>query len=306
MERGGPDGGDGGRGGHIILKADRNRNSLEHIFYAPRHRAGDGGDGSGKTSHGRNGSDYVLPIPCGTQIRDRETGVLLGDLLEHEQELIVARGGKGGLGNVHWKSSTHQAPHEHTNGAAGEEVTLDLELKIVANVGLVGFPNAGKSSLLTAISDAHPKIAAYPFTTLNPVIGTVFFEDYTSVTVADIPGLIEGANYGVGLGHAFLRHVERAPLLVYVVDMAGSEGRNPYEDYKKVREELKLHRADLIKRPSLIVANKMDQPEAAKNLAEFKRKTRRAPLLISALTGEGVEKFKKELHRLCVKNPAKK
>jgi GTP-binding protein len=204
------------------------------------------------------------------------------------------------LGNIHWKSSTHQAPTEHTDGTPGEEVELQLELKLVADVGLVGFPNAGKSSLISKISKAHPKIAAYPFTTLNPVIGTVIFDDYSRLQVADIPGLIEGANEGVGLGHAFLRHIERASYIVYVLDMAGVDQRNPCDDYLNLRKELELHREELVQRPSLIVANKMDLPKAQDNLAEFRKKTGCQPLLVSTKEESGINDFKTailEMHR---------
>ena len=295
---GGPDGGDGGRGGHIILEGSRDTDSLIGIYYSPQRRAEHGGYGRGQQSSGRCGRDMVILVPCGTTVRNHATGELLGDIVEHGQQLMIAKGGRGGRGNCHFKTSTHQAPTEFTPGEMGEDVTLKLELKLVANVGLVGFPNAGKSSLISKLSDAHPKIAAYPFTTLNPIIGTMVFEDYLRVTVADIPGLIKGAHEGVGLGHAFLRHIERSAILVYVIDMSGLDGRKPYEDYRDLKQELKLHRADMIKRPSLIVANKMDVPESAENLKEFKRKTRTKPVLISALTGEGTDALRQTLREL--------
>lgn len=298
VPHGGPDGGDGGRGGHVILEADRNESSLVRLYYRPELRAGRGGHGKGKKLYGRNGDDFVACVPCGTEVHDQETGLLLGDLVEHGQQLVVAHGGKGGRGNPHWKSATHQAPTEHTDGEPGEELTLRLELKLVAQAGLVGFPNAGKSSLLARLSDAHPKVAAYPFTTLNPVIGTVVFEDLSHVTVADIPGLIEGAHDGVGLGHAFLRHIERSSLLLFVIDMAATEQREPYTDYLTVQKELELHRADLLDRPSLCIANKMDRPEAKEHYEEFVQKTGITPIPVSAETGEGIDTLKTELYRL--------
>jgi GTPase len=298
VPKGGPDGGDGGRGGHVILEGSRDTDSLIGIYFQPIRRAEHGGHGMGRDAHGRNGRDLTVLVPCGTVVLDPETGEEIGEVLEHGQQLIVARGGKGGLGNTHWKSSTHQTPLEHTNGVPGDERTYRLELKLIANVGLVGLPNAGKSSLISRLSDAHPKIAAYPFTTLNPIIGTIMYEDYLRVTVADIPGLIRGAHEGAGLGHGFLRHIERSAILVYVIDMAGTDGRLPHDDYRTLREELKLHRASMLDRPSIVVANKMDVPEAAENLKVFKRKTRTKPLLLSAMTGDGVPKLRQAIREL--------
>lgn len=298
VPKGGPDGGDGGRGGHVILKTDPNVTSLLHVFYQPHQVAERGVHGKGKKLYGKNGKDRIVPVPCGTVVRDTQTGSALADMVEPGETLIVARGGKGGLGNCHWTTSTHQAPTEHTPGEQGEQVLLQLELKIVADAGLVGFPNAGKSSLLTAISDAHPKIGAYPFTTLYPVLGTLVGEDYTRLTVADIPGLIEGAHQGIGLGHAFLRHIERAPILVVVVDMAGVDGRQPEDDYVHIREELRQHNPELIERPTLVVANKTDLPAAAENMKAFIQATGQSPLCVSAETGAGVETLKEALFAL--------
>jgi GTP-binding protein len=296
VPKGGPDGGDGGRGGHIILRANNDTDSLIDIYFSPQRRAEHGGCGSGSQSHGRNGRDLIIPVPCGTQVLDAETGQIIGDLVEHNTELIVAKGGQGGRGNVHWKRSTHQAPTEHTDGTAGEILTLRLELKIVADIGLVGLPNAGKSSLLRTLSDAHPKVAAYPFTTLHPIIGTMIFDDYSTLKVADIPGLIKGAHDGTGLGHDFLRHIERSSCLLYVIDMAGVDGRAPTDDFKCLRKELELYQPELLDREWLVVANKMDLPEAAAHLKTFTRKTGVKPLKISTLTGAGVPELKALLH----------
>ncbi len=301
IAHGGPDGGDGGKGGSVILRGNKDEDSLVRLYFAPHQRAQHGGDGRGRQMHGANGEDRILNVPLGTEVWDREAGIMLGDIVDDGQELIVAKGGKGGIGNVHFKSSTHQAPTEHTPGAEGEEITLRLELKLMADIGLVGLPNAGKSSLLSRVSDAHPKVAAYPFTTLNPVLGTIIFEDYTRLRIADIPGLIEGAHDGVGLGHAFLRHVERSAYLLYVLDTAGVDGRKAEDDYHCLREELRLHDARLIERPSLVVVNKMDLPEAAENLERFRKETGCDPIPISAETGDGIDALKARLHDLCGK-----
>jgi GTP-binding protein len=298
VPKGGPDGGDGGRGGHVILCGSRDEDSLIRLYFTPHQKAGHGGHGRGKQSHGRNGEDRRVPVPCGTEVRDRDSGALLGDILEHGTELVVARGGRGGRGNVHFKRSSHQTPYEHTDGEPGEAVTLRLDLKIVADAGLVGFPNAGKSSLLTRISHAHPKIGAYPFTTLNPIVGTLEFEDYSRLTVADIPGLIEGAHAGHGLGDAFLRHLERSKYLVYVLDMAGVDQRLPHDDYAKLRKELGLYDKALRERPFLVVANKMDLPEARSNLEVFRRETGVAPVPISAKDGDGLPELTRAIYKL--------
>lgn len=298
VPKGGPDGGDGGRGGHVILKADKSVDSLIRIYFEPHRKAPHGGHGSGQQRHGKNGTDLVLNVPCGTEIFDKETGRLIEDLVEDGTEVIVAKGGKGGLGNVHWKSATHQTPREFTPGIKGEEATLYLNLKLVADIGLVGFPNAGKSSILTAISDAHPKIAAYPFTTLNPIIGTIEFENYSRITIADIPGIIKGAHEGTGLGVDFLKHIERASALVYVIDMAGVDQRKPSEDYQCLQDEMHSYRQELLSRPSIVVANKMDLPEAAQNIKEFRRLTKTRPLEMSAINKQGIDKLRKSIQEM--------
>jgi len=306
VEKGGPNGGDGGRGGHVILRADKDTDSLVDIYFAPHQRAEDGGRGGSQTLTGKCGEDRIVKVPCGTEVWDPTSTQMLADIVNHGDEFMVANGGKGGLGNYRWRSRGYEALTAHTDGGPGEEITLRLELKLVADAGFVGFPNAGKSSLLAAISAAHPKIGAYPFTTLNPIIGTVVFEDYSHLTVADMPGLIKGAHDGIGLGHAFLRHIERAKYLVYVVDMAGVDGRNPVDDYRCLRKELELHKADLLKRPALIVANKMDVESAKKNLEKFVKKTHTRPIRLSAITGNGIDKLKAALKKLRDKPPKKK
>lgn len=298
---GGPNGGDGGRGGHVILQADRDTDSLISLYFTPHLRGAPGQHGMGKEMYGRQGKDVVAKVPCGTQVYDEASGVLLAELLDHGGQHIIARGGRGGLGNCHWKTSTHQAPREHTDGDPGQELTLRLELKLVADAGLVGFPNAGKSSLLRCVSDAHPKVAAYPFTTLNPIIGTLKFEDYSSMRLADIPGLIEGAHDGVGLGFRFLRHVERSLFLVFVLDMAGSEDRDPVKDYEDLRRELTLYKEELAERPFIVVANKMDLPEAAQKLKAFKKATKCKPLPVSALSGDGIPELRERIREMYVK-----
>lgn len=303
IPKGGPDGGDGGRGGHVLLQTDINTDSLIALFFSPEQRAPNGGHGKGKQMHGRNGRDLVIKVPCGTEVWDTRTEQRLCDLVAPGEEFLVARGGKGGLGNPHWQTSTHQTPFEHTDGQPGEERSLRLELKLMADIGLVGFPNAGKSSIVSKISHAHPKIAAYAFTTLNPIIGTVIYDEYNRFTVADIPGLVKNAHEGVGLGVRFLRHIERSRCLAYVIDMSGSEGRDPLDDYTTLREELKQYNASLLDRPAVVVANKMDMPEAAEHLAEFKRATRLKAIPVSAVSGEGLEELKSRLWKI-VRRPA--
>lgn len=301
VPRGGPDGGDGGKGGNVILRCDRDEASLVRLFYSPDQRAGRGSHGRGKKQHGAQGADRIVTVPAGTEAWDEESGLMLGDLVEHGAELLVARGGKGGLGNVHWLSNAHRAPREHTAGEAGQASRLQLQLKILADFGLVGFPNAGKSSLLNGISQAHPKIAPYPFTTMNPIVGTVVFDDHERVTIADIPGLIKNAHQGIGLGHKFLRHIERATYLIYVIDMSGMEGRHPTDDYANLQREAKLYQADLVARPSLVVANKMDLEAAQKNLDQFRAQTMLDPIPVSALTGDGLDLLQERIAQLCGK-----
>ena len=269
VPRGGPDGGDGGLGGNIIIHTDPGEQSLVSFRYNQHYTAKHGEHGKGKAMHGRKSDDVILRVPVGTVIKDLE-GNILADMDEEGMEYIAAQGGRGGRGNPRFASSTNRVPMECEPGLPGEEKILILELKTIADAGLVGYPNAGKSTLLTAISAAHPKIAAYPFTTLNPVVGMVEFDDFERLKVADIPGLIEGAHDNIGLGHSFLKHIERTKMLIYVLDMAGTDGREPWDDYKSLKNELELYMKGLSKRPSIIVANKMDLPESQENLELLK------------------------------------
>ncbi|MDE2276821.1 MAG: GTPase ObgE, partial [Burkholderiales bacterium] len=254
---GGPDGGDGGRGGSVYLEADAGMNTLVDFHYHPHRRANSGGAGGSQQMHGAKGGDLVLRVPPGTVARNAETGELLADLTEPGERVMVARGGRGGLGNTHFATPTRQAPREAQRGEPGEEVTLELELKLIADVGLVGFPNAGKSTLLSVVSAARPKIADYPFTTLVPNLGVVVVGDPsrgngTSFVMADIPGLIEGAAQGVGLGHEFLRHVERTRVLLHLIDGAATE-RDPWAEFETINDELRQYSAELAARPQVVV-----------------------------------------------------
>ena len=298
VEFGGPDGGDGGRGGDVVFKASEHVNSLLSLFYDPKCIAQDGGPGQGQKMFGKRGKDLVVPVPLGTEVYDVDTDLLVADITEPGQSVIVAKGGVGGFGNVHFKSSVNQAPTEHTPGGAAEEKRLRLELKTIADAGLLGFPNAGKSSLLSVLSSATPKIASYPFTTLNPIVGTIIYDDWAKVRVADVPGIIEGASKGVGLGLAFLKHLERSRVLVYVIDLAGTDNREPWNDYAVLRREIEEYSAELASRPALVVANKLDAEAARGNLGRFKAETGVEPVCISCETREGIEEFKAALRAL--------
>ena len=295
---GGPDGGDGGRGGDVVFKASEHVNSLLSLYYDPKCFAGDGENGKGQKMYGKRGKDLVIPVPLGTEVYDAETDLLIADITEPGQSVVIAKGGAGGFGNVHFKSSVNQAPTEHTPGGAAEEKRLRLELKTIADAGLLGFPNAGKSSLLAALSSATPKIASYPFTTLNPIVGTVVYDDFAKIAIADVPGIIEGAAKGVGLGLAFLKHLERSKVLVYVIDLAGTDNREPWDDYAVLKQEIEEYSAELSLRPSLVVANKMDTPEAQANLERFIQKTGFKPIAISCASREGLDEFKVALRKL--------
>ena len=295
---GGPDGGDGGRGGDVVLKASEHVNSLLSLYYDPKCFAQDGAPGQGQKMFGKRGKDLVVPVPLGTEVYEADTGLLIADITQPGQTAIVAKGGAGGYGNVHFKSSVNQAPTEHTPGGEAEEKRLRLELKTIADAGLLGFPNAGKSSLLSALSSATPKIASYPFTTLNPMVGTIVYPDYAKVRMADVPGIIEGAAKGVGLGLAFLKHLERSRVLVYVLDMAGTDNREPWDDYATLKREIEEYSVELAERPSLVVANKLDTEEAKEKLEEFTLRTKIDPIKISCLTREGLDEFKTRLREI--------
>ena len=234
-----------------------------------RFQAERGGDGKGKDMHGRKGRNVIVKVPCGTLVYNKETGDLLADINEPDKEVVIAVGGRGGRGNARFATSTNRAPREHEPGERCEPIDLVLELKLIADVGLVGYPNAGKSTFLSSVSNAKPKIAPYPFTTLHPVIGMVSYEDFQTLKIADIPGLIDGAHLNVGLGHHFLRHIERTKMLIYVVDMAGVDGRKPIDDLRILQQELEEYMGGLSKRAVLILANKMDLPESQENYEEF-------------------------------------
>ncbi|MCX7819820.1 MAG: GTPase ObgE [Kiritimatiellae bacterium] len=294
---GGPDGGDGGRGGDVVLVGDASLDSLLHLYYQPHHRAENGMPGRRKQQTGRSGEDCIVRVPCGTEVRDAADRSWIGEILRDGERLVVARGGAGGLGNLHFVTPTHQAPRECTPGRPGEERKLLLELKLISDVGLVGFPNAGKSTLLGAISRAHPRVAPYPFTTLHPCIGVVPLDEERMLRVADIPGLIAGAHRGVGLGHDFLRHIERTRFLVLLIDMAGVDGRHPADDFFSLRRELEMYGRGLDERPYLTVANKMDLPDAAHHLDEFIARTSVTPLPISAHSRQGLDVLIGELAR---------
>lgn len=344
---GGPDGGDGGRGGSVILRADTHTDNLTPFFYEPIVKAKNGERGGSRQCFGKSAEDKIVPVPIGTivyrlpgeddvqvdqavahgdgatfvdfskQPAEEETGKrgrkapvdpneleMIADLTQPGQEFVLCQGGKGGIGNVHFKSSRNQAPTRYTEGVPGEEGHFYIELRKIADAGLVGYPNAGKSTLLGRISQAHPKVAPYPFTTLTPHIGVMELPGYQRVTVADIPGLIEGAHANVGLGHDFLRHIVRCKLLVFVLDMAGSEGREPLEDLQKLRKELDLYDPKLGERPWIVVANKMDLPEAAEKLKHFKGRYRKLKVIpVGSNDQAGVEKLKSTLAELVTEQP---
>jgi GTP-binding protein len=355
--KGGPSGGNGGRGGSVILEADHDRNNLVEQFYKPRLIARNGEAGMGKGMDGHAGEDLIIKVPCGTlvwrlksppaeetetpagtaaparsdapvipvstaqrplirasggekaveidleaeeldggAVQTEEGAELIADLTEHGQQFVLCKGGRGGRGNRNFATATRQAPRFAQPGEPGEEGDFLLELRIMAEVGLVGYPNAGKSTLLTAISKAKPKVAPYPFTTLHPQIGIVEYSDFKRLTVCDVPGLIEGAHRNVGLGHAFLRHIQRCKVLVLLLDMAGVDGRAPWDDYRQLIDELGLYDPALLEKPRMVVANKMDEPPAEENLKKFKRRIRKTPALpISAAFGEGMDKFLKAI-----------
>jgi GTP-binding protein len=362
IPKGGPSGGNGGRGGSVILQADHDLNNLIGQYYVPRLIAKDGEGGKGKGMDGHAGKDLVIHVPCGTLVwrrtqspsaatkedepaddekpllrssasrrplfrtSGRETaeevdlsaeagavaaeaagkGELVADLTEHGQQFILCKGGRGGLGNRNFATAARQTPRFAQPGEPGDEGEFLFELQIMAEVGLVGYPNAGKSTLLTAISRARPKVAPYPFTTLHPQIGIVEYADFKRLTVCDVPGLVEGAHQNIGLGHKFLRHIQRCKIIVLLLDMAGTDNRAPWDDYQQLLHELELYDPAMLEKPLYVVANKMDEPAAAENLKIFKRKVRKTPVLpIAAGFDQGIDEFKR-LVREAVEQPTAK
>jgi len=298
VPKGGPSGGDGGRGGDVVLYASKDYNTLLHFRFNPEHAGQRGRHGEGSNRTGRDGAGIELPVPVGTVVYDDETGEKLYDFTRDGERFIVAKGGRGGRGNQHFATSTHQTPTEHEPGKPGEEKHLRLELKLLADVGLVGFPNSGKSTLISRISAARPKIADYPFTTLVPNLGVVNAGDGRSFVVADIPGLIEGAHEGAGLGIQFLRHVERTRLLVHLVDVSEASGRDPANDFEVILQELGNFSAELLEKPMIVVASKIDVAQDPARLEAVERlaQERGLPFLrVSSVTGEGIEALKRAM-----------
>lgn len=291
VPQGGPSGGDGGRGGNIVFIVDDNTNTLVDFRYKRKFAAEQGVNGQTKNMHGQNAPALYIKVPPGTLIKDADTDEVLADLIEKGQEATIARGGRGGRGNARFVNSVHRSPTFAEKGEPGEEKNLQLELKLLADVGLVGYPSVGKSSIISRVSAAKPEVAAYHFTTLTPVLGVVSIGEGCSFVLADIPGLIEGAHTGIGLGHDFLRHIERTKIIIHVLDVSGIEGRDPIEDYLSINKELNLYNERLATRPQIIAANKMDLPEAQENyekLVEFMKKESREIFPVSAATGEGL------------------
>ena len=294
VEKGGPNGGNGGRGGNVILRADNSLNTLIDFRYKRKFIAKRGDNGGVSNMTGHRGEDVIIKVPLGTVVRDDETNIMIADLTEDGQEFVAAKGGRGGKGNACYATSTKRAPTFAEKGEPGTKGWLRLELKLLADVGLVGYPSVGKSSIISRVSAAKPEIAAYHFTTLTPVLGVVRLSEEQSFVLADIPGLIEGAAEGVGLGHDFLRHIERTKVLLHVVDVSGCEGRDPIEDFEKINHELEAYSARLARRKQLVVANKMDLPDSADNfviLKEYVEEKGYEIMPVSAATGEGLQEL---------------
>lgn len=294
VPRGGPSGGDGGVGGSVWIESDESLNTLLHLRYNPEHKAERGRHGEGSNRHGKDGEDAIVKVPVGTQVYDADSGDLLFDFTEPGQRYQAAKGGKGGWGNAHFATPTRRAPKFHYTGRPGVERELQLELKLIADVGLVGFPNAGKSTLISVISAAKPKIADYPFTTLEPNLGVVDIGEFKTFVVADIPGLIEGASTGAGLGDRFLRHVERTKLILHLVDVSSLSNRDPVEDYKIINRELAKYDPRLAKRPQIVVATKidaLDEPERLEKLKKRAKKDKKPFFAIASVTNDGVEEL---------------
>lgn len=286
---GGPYGGNGGRGSNIKFVVDEGLHTLIDLRYMKTIKGKKGENGKGKNQHGKNAEDVIIRVPQGTVVTDTDTGLILADLKNKNDEVIVAYGGRGGRGNTAFKTQSNPAPNYAENGEPGEERVLKVELKLLADVGLVGMPSVGKSTFISCVSKAKPKIAAYHFTTLNPNLGVAKSQDGRSFVIADLPGLIEGASKGEGLGDKFLRHIERTKVIAHVVDMSGFEGRDPFDDYQKINKELESFNPKLLNKPQIIIANKMDMPRALDNLENFKKKVKDEVFLISALANEGLD-----------------
>ncbi|KRN10523.1 GTPase ObgE [Liquorilactobacillus mali] len=308
---GGPAGGDGGKGGSVIFKVDEGLRTLMDFRYHRHFKAKNGEKGMNKGMYGRGASDFYVSVPEGTTVTDDETGEILGDLLHDGDELVVAKGGRGGRGNIHFASARNPAPEIAENGEPGIERVLRLELKVLADIGLVGFPSVGKSTLLATATSAKPKIATYHFTTLVPNLGMVRLDDGRDFVMADLPGLIEGASQGVGLGIQFLRHIERTRVILHLVDLSGMDGRDPYDDFVKINQELLSYDETLLERPQIVVASKMDLPDAKKNLADFVVKIKNDKMLktvpevveISSVTHTGVKELMAKAADLLEKTP---
>jgi len=298
VPRGGPSGGDGGRGGDVWIVAEASLNTLLHLRYNPLHIAARGLHGEGSNRSGKDGDDAIVRVPLGTQVFDPGTNELLFDFDEDGQRWLAARGGRGGFGNAHFATSTNRAPRYHQEGSPGEEFELQLELKLLADVGLVGFPNAGKSTFISTVSAARPKIADYPFTTLEPHLGVVDARNFRTFVIADIPGLIEGAHEGHGLGDRFLRHVERTKMLLHLVDVSSASGRDPANDYEIINRELAAYDPELALRPQIVVATKidaLDEPERLEHLRKSAREDEKPFFAISSVTGAGVRELINEV-----------
>ncbi len=302
VPRGGPSGGDGGQGGSVILRASRHLNTLVAFRFKQHFQAERGGHGEGSNRHGKDGADLRIEVPVGTQVYEEETRCLLADMVEDGQEAVVAQGGRGGRGNAHFATATNQAPRRADPGRPGESRTLILELKVLADVGLVGYPNAGKSTLISVLSAARPKIADYPFTTLSPQLGVVAFDDFRSLVIADIPGLIEGAHAGTGLGDQFLRHVERCRALLHLVDVSGLGPEDPVQAVQTVNRELELYNPALVSKPQILIASKLDAviPERLQALQEYARACGLELLGVSGVSGLGIQELRAALLRFCV------
>ena len=296
IEKGGPDGGDGGRGGSVILQANSQLNTLQDFNYKREYTAKRGQHGMGSDKHGKSGTDVILQVPVGTVVKDVESGEILADIINDNQQFIVARGGKGGRGNARFATPTHQSPREWEVGQPGQDLLIELELKLIADIGLVGLPNAGKSTLLSVISSAKPKIAGYPFTTLQPNLGIVRWRDFSSYVVADIPGLIEGAHEGKGLGHQFLRHIERTRALAYLIDVSDPD---PQASFKTLFNELKSYSKLLIHKPAIIVLTKMDI--LSNYTYKVKLKSKLPVIQISSVSGQNLDRLKEEFSNLLAK-----